>query len=114
MEPLKGGLLVRTPLEEIIRIIDDHGFEDSIVSLALKWLWQQEKISIVLSGMSTIDQVKEDVEIAKVEFNLDDNIMKKIDIIWEVYFNRIKVSCTACEYCLSCPHKVSIPSIFFL
>lgn len=39
MEPLKGGLLVRTPLEEIIRIIDDHGFEDSIVSLALKWLW---------------------------------------------------------------------------
>ena len=116
MEPLRGGKLATEPPEEIRNILSEGDKERGPVSWALNWLWSQPEVSVVLSGMSTMEQVKENVELAsnsragkfsKRENQLMERAAKK-------YREISPVRCTGCNYCTPCPNGVHIPTNFQL
>ena len=115
MEPLKGGKLAQPP-EEIKKIWNSFSPKRTPVEWAFAWLLNQEEVSLVLSGMSTLSQVKENVKSASF---LKPNFLKKeeLELIAKVrkkYEILAPVDCTKCEYCLPCPQGVNIPKVFEL
>lgn len=113
MEPIKGGKLA-TASEEIKEIWNESDIKRTPAEWALKWLYNFDEISVVLSGMSTIDQVIENIKTSNGDdtSSLSTNEVALIDRVAQVYKEKIKVGCTACEYCMPCPSNVSIPGIF--
>jgi uncharacterized protein len=113
MEPLRGGLLAKQPPLEVQKVINSSEYNDSQVSLSLRWVWQQAGIGLLLSGMSEMAQVEENVKIASREnLALSDNEQNLVLKLEKAYNSRIKVPCTACNYCMPCPQGVAIPSVF--
>ncbi len=112
MEPIRGGRLVDPP-ESVQRLWEKAPRKRSPASWALHWLWDQPEVSLVLSGMSDFDHVKENVAAANqsaVGF-LSDEERAVIREVREAYQSLALIPCTQCEYCLPCPHGVSIPRI---
>jgi predicted aldo/keto reductase-like oxidoreductase len=86
----------------------------SLADWALRWLWNQPEISVVLSGMSTMEHVEENLNIAccaKPFTNADE---AAVAFVCDAFLSRIKVGCTGCGYCLPCPEGVNIPGNFML
>ncbi|MDR7857666.1 aldo/keto reductase [Tissierella sp.] len=115
MEPIKGGKLSNAS-EEISAIWNKSNIKRSPAEWALKWIYNFEEVSVVLSGMSTMDHVIENVKTANdaIPNSLTDQELKIVDEVTALYEKNVKVGCTSCEYCLPCPQKVSIPNIFEL
>jgi predicted aldo/keto reductase-like oxidoreductase len=116
MEGIQGGNLAVTPPEEIKTIWDEAEIHRTPAEWALQWLWNQPEISVVLSGMSTMNQVIENVECANhsepntlqaEELNLVSRVRSKI-------FEHGFIGCTGCRYCQPCPQDVAIPDILAL
>ena len=109
MEPLKGGLLADLP-DNIAKPYRDLG--GSNPSYSFRWLAEKQGIATILSGMSNMKQLQENVELFKDIQPLSD---KEHTAILEVEKNikeLQKVKCTGCRYCMPCPHGVEIPDIF--
>ena len=113
MEPIKGGWLA-VPPPEIQSIWDKAKTRRTPAEWALQWVWDQPEVSLVLSGMSNLQQVVENVEsadrsgvasLAADELGLYEQVRKKYQ---EYGF----IGCTGCRYCLPCPQGVAIPQIF--
>jgi len=116
MEPLRGGKLANEPPESVKKIWNKADKDWNPVKWALRWLWNQEEVSLVLSGMSNLDQVKENVEIA-ANSGVDTLSDKDLDIVDEVakkYKEISPVECTGCNYCMPCPNDVAITLNFKL
>lgn len=115
MEPLKGGMLA-TPPVDIESIWNESGLNRSAVEWALKFVANYENVKVVLSGMSSIEQVKENLDIAdRLHANsLTELEIKTIEAVRDAYNERIKVPCTQCKYCMPCPQGVEIPRSFTL
>jgi predicted aldo/keto reductase-like oxidoreductase len=113
MEPLKGGKLANSP-EEINKIWDESEIKRTTPEWALKYLYSLSGISVVLSGMSTLDQLKENIVITAKADILDEKDLGLIDRAEKIYRSRIKVGCTSCNYCMPCPSGVKIPNVFEL
>ena len=113
MEPLKGGKLAKAP-EEIKQIWDESEIKRSNPEWALKYLYSLSGISVVLSGMSTLDQIKENIAITSKADILEQEDLDLIELAEKIYRSRIKVGCTSCNYCMPCPSGVKIPDIFEL
>ncbi len=113
MEPLKGGKLAKAP-EEIIQIWNESKIRRSTPEWALKYLYSLPGISVVLSGMSTLDQLKENIAITSKADILEQKDLDLIKLAEKIYRSRIKVGCTSCNYCMPCPSGVKIPDIFEL
>lgn len=115
MEPIKGGKLAKAS-SEIQDIWNSYKEDRSPSEWALKWLYNLPEVSVVLSGMSTMDHVVENITTASNASanSLSEEEVSLIDRVTEIYKENIKVGCTACEYCLPCPQDVSIPDIFAL
>ncbi|MHA2474539.1 MAG: aldo/keto reductase [Promethearchaeota archaeon] len=121
MEPIRGGKLAiperalsRKP--EIKEILDKSSAKRSMPDWALQFVWNHPEVSVVLSGMSTMQQVVENVESAN---NSGINILTEeesntISELREAYGKYIIVPCTSCGYCLPCPNGVNIPQILRL
>ena len=111
MEPLRGGLLVKDLPAETKRIFEETASERSAVEWALRWLWDQPGVSVVLSGMSQLDQMEENLDLAENVSEApwtekDENAVGQArNIINELQ----KVNCTTCGYCMPCPEGVDIP-----
>jgi len=114
MEPLRGGKLAKEPPESIKKIWDESEVDREPVEWALKWLWNQPEVSLVLSGMSELKQVKENVQYASESGigTLSDKELKIVDKVAEEYREISPVECTGCDYCVPCPNDVSIPRNF--
>ncbi|WP_270940021.1 aldo/keto reductase [Romboutsia lituseburensis] len=117
MEPLRGGSLVNNLSDEIKSIINNSPVKKSGVEWAFKFLYDKEEISVVLSGMSSLEQVIDNIK--AVGSQGDANSMTKIEkkIIEDLskeFKSKIKVNCTGCKYCLPCPKGVQIPLCFEL
>lgn len=114
MEPLRGGKLAKEPPEEVQEIWDEAGETREPVGWALKWLWNQPEVSLVLSGMSDLEQVKENVKYASESdvghFSAEE--LQIVDKVAEKYRELSPVECTGCNYCVPCPNDVSIPRNF--
>jgi predicted aldo/keto reductase-like oxidoreductase len=113
MEPLKGGTLVN-PTLDAIEVLNSAEKKKSTVEWALQFLWNKPEISVVLSGMGSKKMIRENCEIADRSGinSLNSKEMKIIDQLAKIYRKQIKVSCTACGYCMPCPEGVDIPQIF--
>ncbi len=116
MEPIGGGRLAINPPEEIQKIWSEEGGGRSPAEWALQWVWDHPEVSVVLSGMSTMNQVVENVKsasksspnsLSKAEHRFIDKIQQKFH---EFGF----IGCTNCQYCLPCPEGVDIPQIIAL
>lgn len=113
MEPLLGGSLVNLPPK--IQSIFDTALKNP-VDMALQWLWNKQEVSLVLSGMSTMQQVKENIEYASTSginsFSAEDVAL--MDKVKSEYSKIAPIPCTKCRYCLPCPKSIEIPHLFSL
>jgi predicted aldo/keto reductase-like oxidoreductase len=116
MEPLRGGTLVNGLPPAARELLKKAAPDRTEVGWALQWLWKQPEVTMVLSGMSHLDHVKENLKLAE---NLthqewtakdEDSLQKAVGII----HGKKMVDCTACNYCMPCPEGVNIPRNFAL
>jgi predicted aldo/keto reductase-like oxidoreductase len=115
MEPLKGGMLASPP-EDVEALWASHTDKKSPVEWALQFVANFENVKVVLSGMSSMEQLKENIEIADrlLPGSLDDEDLALVERVRATYESRVKVPCTQCKYCMPCPHGVEIPRSFTL
>jgi hypothetical protein len=113
MEPLMGGRLADPP-PAIREIMASHSPQWSPAELAFDWVWDQPEVSVVLSGMSTMDQVAENLRFADAARvgKLGEADQELIAQIREQYKARVTIPCTQCGYCMPCPNGVNIPVNF--
>jgi uncharacterized protein len=113
MEPLLGGKLARD-LPAVQPIWESAEHKRKPAEWALQWLWNQPEVSLALSGMSTMEQVVENVASAGASqagpMSTDELAM--IAQAREVIKSLSPIPCTKCEYCLPCPNGVNIPRNF--
>ena len=114
MEPLKGGLLAGELPPEVSALFDEVDSSKSSVDWALSWIFNQKEITCVLSGMGSLDQMKENMAIAeRVEIDsLSDEEIDVLDKAQGIFNSMMKINCTGCGYCLPCPKGVNIPDCF--
>jgi predicted aldo/keto reductase-like oxidoreductase len=114
MEPLRGGKLSKEPPESVAKIMAAAPRQLKAVEWAWRWIWNQPEISVALSGMSTMEQVVENVALADRygAGNLAAGELKLYDRIRKAYNRLSPVPCTGCRYCMPCPNKVEIWRIF--
>ena len=114
MEPLRGGKLVNRLPEEARQIFADYPVKRTPAQWAFRWLWNQPEVTVVLSGMNTDEMVQDNIqtascvqigELGENEEGMLQNVVKAINA-------KMKVGCTGCGYCTSCPVGVDIPGIF--
>jgi predicted aldo/keto reductase-like oxidoreductase len=115
MEPLLGGRIVNPP-DPIQAIWDESPVRRSAADWALQWLWNQPEVSVVLSGMSTFQQVEENLASAHRSGvgTLNAEELALVDRARTKYKELCPVDCTHCDYCQPCPNQVNIPRIFEL
>ncbi len=115
MEPLLGGGLA-TPADAVRTVLagSDGGDERSPVEHALRWLWDKEDVGPILSGMSTMEQVVEDVEYAnRSSIGCLAEAERPMFREAKTQFEALRpVPCTTCGYCVPCPQDVDIPGNF--
>lgn len=114
MEPLRGGRLVNNLPKKAVRVVEKYPVKRSPAEWAFRWLWNQPEVTCVLSGMNSVEMVRENVksaasagvgEFTKRDFKLIEYVKKAINA-------KMKVGCTGCRYCMPCPKSVDIPGIF--
>jgi predicted aldo/keto reductase-like oxidoreductase len=114
MEPLRGGSLSSNVPDKVKKRFENYSKDRSPAEWALKWLWNQEEVSVILSGMNVLDHVKENMRVASETHpnSLKEEEIEVIDDVKEIYKELMKVPCTGCNYCMPCPFGVDIPGAF--
>jgi len=113
MEPLMGGKLASPP-DDVRAILDRNNSGRAPAQWALDFLWDMDAVSVVLSGMSTMQQVRDNVDYAHAAAAgmLTDEERGIIAAAKERFDALIAVPCTGCNYCMPCPAGVNIPRNF--
>ena len=114
MEPLRGGKLVSRLPEKAIEIFENYPIRHTPAQWAFKWLWSQPEVTCVLSGMNSLEMVRDNVstassvkagEVGEREAAMLRQVVQAINA-------KMKVGCTGCGYCMPCPQNVDIPAAF--
>lgn len=111
MEPVKGGNLVNLPesADKVLRELSGG----SNASYAIRYAASFDNVFMVLSGMSNIDQMNDNLSFMKEFVPLSDNEYKAIDEVCRIFKAQNLIPCTACRYCIAgCPKNISIPDLF--
>lgn len=114
MEPLLGGKLAGNLPKAAKDIFNKANSNYSPAAWAFRWLYNQEEVSTVLSGMSSMEQLKENIRIAnESEAGMfTDEDTNTFSSVLEAFNDSFKVRCTGCGYCMPCPFGVDIPTCF--
>jgi predicted aldo/keto reductase-like oxidoreductase len=114
MEPLRGGLLAKEPPRTVAKLFRDAPIQRTPADWSLQWLWSIPEVSVVISGMSTIEQVEENLASADASsaglLTADD--LQLLGKVREEYEKKAVIPCTDCRYCMPCPQGVAIPWVF--
>ena len=114
MEPLRGGRLVNALPPKAQKAFEEFQPRRTPAEWGLRWLWDQPEVTVVLSGMNSMEMVAENCRIASEveagelgapERALYEHVKAAIN-------EKIKVGCTGCGYCMPCPKGVDIPGAF--
>lgn len=108
MEPLGGGRLVQNIPKEVQTLWDSADVKRTPVEWALQYLWNRDDVDCVLSGMTSLNQVKENIEIANKIDEISENDQELIREVARTYRTFLGNNCTRCGYCMPCPHGVDI------
>jgi predicted aldo/keto reductase-like oxidoreductase len=116
MEPIAGGRLAMDPPEGIRELWKTGRHSWKPAEWALQWVWNQPEVSVVLSGMSNMQQVVDNVKAAGRSgvSSLSPEDLRLYDMVAKKYREQGFVGCTACRYCMPCPNGVAIPEVFAL
>jgi predicted aldo/keto reductase-like oxidoreductase len=114
MEPLRGGRLVTNLPDKVRKTFLNYDKNRSPAEWALRWVWNHPEVHVVLSGMSTEEQVADNIKIAcnakANAFTVEE--LQVFERVKKVMSELIKVPCTGCGYCMPCPAGVNIPGCF--
>ena len=114
MEPLRGGRLVNNLPAEVHKIFADHTIQRTPAQWAFRWLWNQPEITVVLSGMNSMEMVRDNMQTASTvsvgELGAGEEAMLRSVV--DAINSKMKVGCTGCGYCQPCPKGVDIPGTF--
>ena len=115
MEPIRAGRLARPP-ENVAALWASATVQRTPQEWALRWVWNHPEVTLVLSGMSKMDHVVENVAYAEHSQprNLNEGELALIGRVRDAYLSLSPTSCTACRYCMPCPNGVEIPRVFSL
>lgn len=117
MEPLRGGNLgLATPPPAVAEIWNEAKTRRTPAEWALRWVWNQPEVTVVLSGMNDEAHIAENLSIAD-SARADTLTGEELEIVERVsrkYQELMKVDCTGCGYCMPCPSDVLIPGCFEL
>jgi hypothetical protein len=115
MEPILGGRLASPP-PPIMEVIHRAASRRTPVQWAFEWLWNQPEVTTTLSGMSTMQELDENLALADRaragSFTPAD--YEIVAQLRQLYQERTVINCTACRYCMPCPSGLNIPDIFRL
>lgn len=111
MEPVKGGALANYP-SDIVKIFHSIDETKSVASWALRWVGTFPNVKVILSGMSTMDQVLDNLDTFEDFKVLDKKEQEIINQVVDTLHSRVKNGCTGCGYCMPCPAGVDIPRNF--
>jgi len=114
MEPLLGGKLASGLPKDAVKVFSRANNTLSPAGWALNWVWNQEEVTTVLSGMSNMAQLEENLRLADACAHgmLNDDQRAVYKSVLEIINRRCKVRCTGCNYCMPCPAGVNIPGSF--
>lgn len=113
MEPVKGGNLAALPgdISQELMSIDP---EKSVASWALRWVADHPQVKLILSGMTTMDQVLDNIATVSPHVPLTEAEQVAIANVRSALRDRVNNGCTGCRYCMPCPYGVDIPANFRL
>ncbi len=108
MEPLRGGRLVNNIPDEVNALWDMAEVKRTPVEWAFQYLWNRDDVDCVFSGMTSLEQVKENIRIASAEDHISENDQEIIREVARTYRTFLGNNCSRCGYCMPCPHGVDI------
>lgn len=108
MEPLRGGRLVNNIPQEVQKLWDMAETRRTPVEWAFQYLYNRDDVDCVLSGMNSLDQVKQNIQIASTIDEISQNDQEIIREVARTYRSFLGNRCTRCGYCMPCPHGVDI------
>ena len=114
MEPLRGGKLVNRLPDEAKKIFAGYKIQYTPAQWALRWLWNQKEVTVVLSGMNSDEMVRDNIHTASTadagQLGTEEDAMLRSVVA--AINSTMKVGCTGCGYCMPCPKNVDIPGTF--
>ena len=114
MEPLKGGALVNLP-QDVEKAYKEFNPGISIASWGIRYAASFDNVLTVLSGMSTEEQLKDNISYMENFVPLSDSEKELVEKAAKIINDGTAVPCTACRYCVDgCPKKIAIPEYFAL
>ena len=114
MEPLRGGKLVNMLPSGALEAMKASGRGWTPAEWGLRWLYNQPEVTVVLSGMNSVEMVEENCRTASeaTAGHLTEEDFATFEVVKEKIREKEKVGCTGCRYCMPCPKGVDIPGIF--
>ena len=114
MEPLRGGKLVDLLPDAAKKTIAEYPIQRTAAEWAFRWLYDQPGVTCVLSGMNSLEMVRENLCVADQAFphHLTEEDFQLIETVKAEIAKVTKVGCTGCGYCMPCPKGVDIPATF--
>jgi predicted aldo/keto reductase-like oxidoreductase len=114
MEPLRGGKLAAGLPKEALRVWENAPIKRSPAEWGLRWVWNHPNVFAVLSGMNTLDMVKENIRVASEAMA---NVLSEAELalygeVRRIILGKDAIPCTGCNYCMPCPKGVDIPMCF--
>jgi predicted aldo/keto reductase-like oxidoreductase len=115
-ESLKGGRLTKNLPEPVAEIWRNAKPKRSPAEWGLRWVWNHPEIATVVSDMSSIKQVKENIALAESAAAESLTVPEELIVnrVRDVYFSFKPIPCTACRGCMPCPLGIDVPRIFEL
>jgi uncharacterized protein len=116
MEPVRGGALCNNVPPQVQAVWDEAPTSRTPTAWALDWVWSHPEVSFLLSGMSTMGQVEENLRLAggSRPGMLTQDDLALVARVRDLYRELSPIPCTACRYCMPCPQGVAIPEVFAL
>ncbi|MDE5892800.1 MAG: aldo/keto reductase [Acetatifactor sp.] len=111
MEPVKGGSLAAFA-PDISEKFHAHDPQASMASFALRWVGTLPNVKVILSGMSTMEQVEDNIRTFENFRPMSEAEQATVKEVVELMNSRIQNGCTGCRYCMPCPAGVNIPGNF--
>lgn len=114
MEPLRGGSLIADMSPAAKELINNFPIKRSFAEWAFRWLYNKPEVSVILSGVSTMEQLEDNLHIFEnsasgVMSEAEEELIAKLRKTYEL---QNLIHCTNCKYCLPCPNLVLIPDVF--